>query len=134
MDDLLGRAFAAIWNDPVIALGNIIATSYLVPLVLFVFRYWTRSPWWKTDLGVALMAQKIAFIAIFLLLDLGYFFHDWPGRAAVRLVLFGVVLVSLWLDQVNLNRYQSKSFYDPRKFKRPAIWRIVRAQFTGEEL
>jgi hypothetical protein len=121
-------------QDPVIAIGNIIALSFIVPLVSFIWRYARRSPWWVTDLGVALLAQKIAFVAIFVLIDVGLFFHDWPGRAALRLVLYMVVAVSLWLDQVNLQRYQAKGHYDRARFPRPPLWVIVRAQFTGEDL
>lgn len=130
----MDNPIAAFANDPIIAIGNIIATSYLVPLLLFITSYWRKSPWWKTDLGVALMAQKIAFLSIFILLDIGYFAHDWSGRAAIRLVLFGVVGISLWLDQLNLTRYQRKYYHNRKLTPRPSVWRIVKAQFTGEEL
>lgn len=134
MDELLGQVLDAFVADPIIALGNLLATSYLVPLLTFVIRYWRRSPWWKTDLGVALMVQKIAFILIFILADIGFFFHEWPGRAAARFVVYGFVAVSLWLDNVNLARYQRRYHHDRRVSPRPPLWRIAKAQFTGEEL
>lgn len=134
MDGLVDLAAQGIISDPVIALGNLIAVSYLIPLVSFIFRYWRRSPWWVTDLGVALMAQKIAFVGVFILIDLGIFFHDWPARAGIRLVLYSIVAVSLWLDQVNLNRYQRSGHYDRTLFPRPPLRVILRAQFTGQDL
>lgn len=134
MGGLIDTAAQGFAQDPIIAIGNLIAVSYMIPLLLFIVRYWTHSPWWVTDLGVALMAQKIAFVGIFLLIDLGIFFHDWPARAGVRFVLYAIVGISFWLDQLNLTRYQRRSHYDRGRFPRPPLWVIVRAQFTGEDL
>lgn len=134
MDGLFDQAAQGFTSDPIIALGNVIALSYLIPLLLFIWRYWRGSPWWVTDLGVALMAQKIAFVGIFVLIDLGIFFHDWPLRAGIRFGLYAIVGLSFWLDGLNLARYQSRGHYDRAKFPRPPLWLILRAQFTGQDL
>lgn len=109
--------------DPLLAVGNIIGLSSLVPLVLFAALYFFRSPWWKTDLGVALLMQKLGFIFVFGIIFVGLFAHDWEYRGALRIVLYAIVALSLWLDLGNLIRYQ-------RKYPVSAMW--VRAPSARE--
>lgn len=117
---------SAFFADPVAALGNIIATSYLLPLGIFVGFYGTRSPWWDNELGIALLLQKLSFIAVFALIVLGIFFHDWEGRQWVRLVVYALVGFSLWLDIVNLRRYQRRYPFSVFAVERPKLREIAR--------
>lgn len=127
MVDLLQLAITSFLKDPVAAIGNIVFTSYLIPLGLFSYRYARHSPWWKTELGIALLAQKVCFTLIFVLLALGYYAHDWTGRQVTRDIVAIIVGISLWMDVRNLTWYQTNYPLD-RRVKRPT-WRRILNQY-----
>lgn len=89
-------------------IGNIVVLSLVVPLAIFVFRYSTFSPWKATELGRALLYQKLAFTLVICISILTLFFPGIPFRLEIRLVALLFVLYSLWYDVVNLIRIQRK--------------------------
>lgn len=96
--------------DTINLIANYVVLAYVLPLGAFIALYATRSPWRNTELGVALMIQKIAFTVLILVLLGSYFIgSDYPGREWVRLFGFLAVGYTLVLDVVNLLRYQRKA-------------------------
>lgn len=88
-------------------LTDVLVLSYAIPIGLFIGLYATRSPWAETELGVALMFQKISFLGLYVLLALGLLLgSDYWGRDILRAVVYGAIGFFLWLDVVNLLRYQ----------------------------
>lgn len=88
-------------------LTNILVLTYVIPIVMFIVLYATRSPWTATELGIALMFQKLAILGICLLITLGLWLgDDYWGRDVLRALVYGAVGFFLWLDVINLVRYQ----------------------------
>lgn len=116
-------------TDIILTIGDFTVLSYLIPLGLFVGLYGFRSPWFQTELGVALMFQKIGFIGIILVIVLSVFLGAaYPGREWVRLVVYAIVGAALWLDVVNLRRYQRKYPFNYRDAKHKSIATLIREQ------
>lgn len=100
------------------SLADFIALSYLLPLGIFISLYAARSPWRENELGVALMFQKVGFLMIVVLIVLSVFLgRDYPFREEVRTVTYSVVGLALWVDVVNLVRYQyrARHLFNPAK-------------------
>lgn len=94
-------------TDTVNNIANFVVLAYLIPLVAFIFLYATRSPWKVTELGQALMVQKLALTIIVVVLCFSYFLGvDYPGREYIRLFAFFAVFITLIIDVANLLRYQ----------------------------
>jgi len=91
------------------SVGNLVVVSYLLPLILFIYRYARYSPWTMSFVGRALMGEKIAFSLVIALVLLGSYAHDYPGRDWIRLVVYASVLVFLWWDFMNLLHIQNKA-------------------------
>lgn len=89
--------------------GDIVVLSYLIPLLLFIGLYLFRSPWTSTELGIALMFQKVGMSLIVLLIVASIYLGDYPYRDLVRGIIYTAVGVALWVDVVNLLRYQRKT-------------------------
>lgn len=117
---------SAFLADPLVAIGNLIATSYLIPLALFAIYYAMFSPWWQNELGIALLLQKAAFLMIFVLIVLGTFVHDWGGRPYLRIVVYLLVGFTLWLDFVNLRRVQKRHPFKAIGAEKPRFVDIMR--------
>lgn len=87
-------------------IGSAIIVAYLVPLILFITLYAMRSPWTSTELGKALMYQKSSFLLVVCVVIASIAFPGYFGRDWVRIVIFGGVSISLWVDVINLLHYQ----------------------------
>ncbi len=106
-------------DDALNSIANYITIGSFVPLLVFIILYATRSPWrgqrnrngvWEhNELGVALMAQKISFLAVFVVVGASPFLNDYPSRGWVRILVFSAVLFFLCIDVVNLLRYQHRA-------------------------
>jgi hypothetical protein len=92
------------------AIGNFFVLSAILPLGLFIYRYWRYSDWRRDILGVSLMTQKITMtlLMLFIIISLGVeiFLGHWEGREWVRLLFFGIVIATFWNDYIQLIRIQ----------------------------
>lgn len=77
-------------------LATVLIASMVVPATLFPVVYATR-PWYRTMIGRALMTMSVGMA---LLVDISllyrFFGDDYPGRDAVRLIVFGIIAAGLW--------------------------------------
>lgn len=89
--------------------GSLIAVSMFIPLVTFTAMYLLNSPWRANELGIALLFQKMALSAMVLVVVAGNFLPSEFDllRYLFRLAAFVAILFFLWLDVVNLHRYQT---------------------------
>jgi hypothetical protein len=88
--------------------GDVIAFLTAVPVVVFIFMYVKYSPWKSTELGVALLIQKVAIGLILLQVFIRDFLpDDWStGIYIIRLTLMTSLLVLFTIDVLNLRKYQ----------------------------
>lgn len=94
-------------TETINTIANYVVLAYVIPLAAFILLYAIRSPWRSTELGVALMIQKVAFTTLILIILASYFIGSaYPGREWVRLFGFLAVGATLVMDVVNLLRYQ----------------------------
>lgn len=100
-----------------ITVGNIEVLTYIIPLALFIYFYIFsgRSPWRSTPIGKALAYQKISFTVIIGVILFSIFIPDYFGRSIVRILAYGAVGVSLWIDFRNLLRYQRMNKMTPEQ-------------------
>lgn len=112
-------------------IGNFVVLSYFIPLVWFIVQYSARSPWDATELGVALLFQKIGFALVILVICLSVFFPGYFGREFFRLSAYLAVLFFLWLDVANLTRYQRRYPDAKKNYKRRSLREIFLQQFRG---
>lgn len=87
-------------------LTSIIVLSGIIPIVLFITYYVQHSPFEQYPEGVTILLQKIAILALFGIIILGYFAPDYPARPWLRLVIYVAVVYLFWADFVNLRRVQ----------------------------
>lgn len=87
-----------------------------LPFALFVFRYWTRSPWRATPTGRAVMAMagSLTVVLTFVLVVLIAPQIPGPVRDALRTVTLGGVGFAGWLLFRNLLVEQKKGRTSPR--------------------
>jgi len=80
---------AAVW---------LIAAAAL-PETVYFFIYTFTAPWWRSAVGRALFTKGLA---LTLLLDIAVLYqlfgNDYPGRDAVRLTVYTLIVVGLWLQ------------------------------------
>lgn len=100
-------------NSALFLIGTLAALATVVPLLIFIVLYAWKSPWRSTELGIALMFQKVT---IFLLIAIGILQALFPEnccepspRLGVRALLFIALVALLSLDVVNLRRAQTHS-------------------------
>lgn len=98
-------------------IGDYMVLSFLLPLLLFVIFYLTRSNWSSTGLGVIVLLQKIGFSLIMITAILRLFFPETPGLPIVRLVVYVMVFAMLCADVVVLIRFQNR----PHDVEIPAV-------------
>lgn len=55
-----------------------------------------RNPWWKTEAGRWLLIGRAEKAALFALVIANMVWDNWPGRAPVTIVLFGLFVVMTW--------------------------------------
>lgn len=92
-------------------IGDVLAISMLIPLLLFILFYGVKSPWRTTELGIAVLVQKIAISLLVLDLVLAnYLPTSWrlPFLVA-RVAIFGLVGFLLTADFINLRLIQTGS-------------------------
>lgn len=101
-------------NELIQSIGHFIVISTVIPLLLFIWLYGAKSPWRANELGVALMFQKVCLLALVVIIILGNFLPAEfdLARYYLRALLFGLVAAFLWLDVLNLVRYQRGEQYD----------------------
>ena len=101
-------------NDILLAVGDYIVLSALIPLALFVIYYLLRSPFTLTEEGKNVLFQKIATIVLLLVIVLSLFLGEYPGRWAVRVVSFSALVYFYWVDFAQLRSIQKKYPYRRR--------------------
>ena len=85
-------------------IGNVLLLLTLIPANLGPILYFFSGPWWRLEVGRALM---IAWTSIGLLIDLSLAFTIWgeyPGRSIARLVVFALLSIGLWYKLIALLR------------------------------
>ena len=93
--------------------ADFIILSYLAPLIIFITLYGTRSPWLNNELGKALMFQKFGFLLVVIVILLSIFLgQEYPFRQEVRTTVYILVGVALWVDVINLLRYQYRARHE----------------------
>jgi hypothetical protein len=95
-------------TDVINNIADFIILSGLIPILLFIFRYATRSPFEKTPEGVNVLLTKIALAVILIVVVASLFLGQYPGREYVRLVAYTAPVVFFWIDLVQLIRIQRK--------------------------
>lgn len=101
----------------------IIVGLAIIPLGHFVYRYHRFSPWRATREGKNMMGQKIAMLAVFLIIFVARLFGDWPGRTFVTVLVYLVLLFFFYNTDRQLIRVQKshpprdnwKSYWANRK-------------------
>lgn len=85
-------------------IGNVAVVAMIVPLGIFILLYRARSPWRENELGIALMAQKVALLVMVLAIVAGNFLPDEfdLARIVTRALLFVAVAFFLAVDVANL--------------------------------
>lgn len=97
MSDLMSRV-----------IGDTILVILLVPLVLFIFLYGTRSPWRLTPLGRSLMLQKLLLVLLVGFSLFSTIVHDYPGYVWIRILIYLAVAAALWTDVYLLRQVQKR--------------------------
>lgn len=87
-------------------LTDYIALSAILPLGLFVYYYGRYSPWRATNIGRIMMYKQISFIAVFVVIGLGLFFGDYPGRDILRFLVYTAVVIMFWVNFVTMRKVQ----------------------------
>ena len=77
------------------------------PATLFPVLYFFR-PWWRSLAGLALMTSSFG-LALLIDISLAYrvFGNDYPGRDAVRLTVYALIVAGSWLILLALLRADS---------------------------
>ena len=108
--------------------ADFIVLSYLLPLTLFISLYAVRSPWLSNELGVALMFQKLGFLLVIVVILMSIFLGpDYVFRQEVRTTVYLIVGVALWIDVINLLRYQYNARHHG-EHRNSVFFRLVRAR------
>lgn len=103
--------------------ADFIVLSYLIPLLVFITLYASRSPWLDNELGIALMFQKIGFLLVILVVLMSLFLGlDYPFRQEIRTAIYSIVGIALWVDVVNLLRYQYRARHKINRRSRLSRW------------
>lgn len=120
-------------TDLINSFTDYLVLSGLIPLVIFVVMYFFRSPYDDNEIGIALMFQKLGFIALLGIIVLSLFLGPYPGREWVRVVFYSIIVIGFWVDLVNLRRYQRRYQFRwkdaPRK--RKGIIELIRTSIRG---
>jgi hypothetical protein len=108
-------------------IGDVLALAMLVPLIIFVIYYWSKSAWRSDPIGIALMFQKASLILLVLdLVVANYSPESWRSAFLIlRIVIFGTVLLLITVDVVNLRRIQTGS-------KRPLFLAWLRKDYSRD--
>lgn len=87
-------------------IGNWTVVLALPPLLGYVIFYSTRSPWWKTPIGISMLVQKVLLTLLVIVIVIGLYWPDMPGREVIRLVIFVACVVAFWWDFIQALRIQ----------------------------
>jgi len=106
---------------------HILILAAIIPVAGFIFFFGTvktnrklkigrleipvRVPWlgWaRTGIGRALMIQKIAMLAMLLLIESSYIFGDYIGRDIFRVLVYGSLPVMFWTVFLEMRRIQKR--------------------------
>lgn len=92
-------------------IGDALAWTIGVPLLVFMFTYAKGSPWRANALGIERMFQKGYLLALWLVIMAGNFLPDELNtfRLVARALIFAAVTTMLTLQIVNLRRVQTDS-------------------------
>ena len=98
-------------GDILFGVGDAIAWTIGVPLILFMLVYGFGSDWRKDPLGVERMFQKGYLLALWVVIMAGNFLpHEYDTfRAVLRILVFSAVTIVLTLQVINLRRIQTQS-------------------------
>lgn len=94
--------------------GNWVVWLALLPLIGFVVVYSTRSPWRSTWIGIALLLQKVLLTLLVIVILIGLFWPEMPGREIIRLVVFLACVVTFWLDFIQALVIQHRARHPKR--------------------
>lgn len=95
-------------TDPLNVVANVFAVLGFLPVMLFVLFYGVRSQWRATLVGRALMYQSAAFTLVLAVVMVGIWWPDMPGRALVRLICYGLLVITMWRMFFTLLHYQNE--------------------------
>lgn len=72
-----------------------------LPAVAFPIVYWSTSKWYRSNLGRSLMLNGVS-IALIMSLVLFTVLHgpDYPGRAVIRVGVYGLIATMLWVQLI----------------------------------
>lgn len=84
----------------------VLTLNLLLPVILFMFYYGTRSKWWATPLGKAFMLQQAAVVglAVLSLIRTLWPFENWVFGLKVALLSVGIY--AFWVIFASLRRIQ----------------------------
>lgn len=87
------------------AIAVVLIAAASIPATLFPLVYGFTSPWWRTPIGRALMVKAVG---LALLIDISlvynFFGDDYAARDAVRLGVFSLITVGVWMQFLALMR------------------------------
>lgn len=85
---------------------SVVVLSGIIPVLIFLVRYITHSPFEQFPEGIAIFLQKLAILALFGIIIVGYHTPDLWFRPYLRLAVYSAVIALFWADVVNLLRVQ----------------------------
>src|SRR6188768_1607754 len=87
-------------------IADVVIYSAIIPLLIFIFRYTTRSPFERTPEGVNALLKKVSQALLVIVIGTSLLFGSYIGREYVRIIVYTSVTLFFWVDVVQLIRVQ----------------------------